>query len=120
MSYPTPELEPRTLNTGWWRQVAYPTDKSGAVHWPKETTSMDGKMGRDFMTNFMLKERLAIEKDFDEIAKPPNRRSWGGNSPLEVTDRTAPQTLNPKPSTAGGQGQRRPPRTLYSPAGPSP
>jgi len=65
-------------------QVAYPTDKDDKTHWPKDTFSMDGKMGPDFMTNFMLKERLAIEKDFDEIAKAPNRRSWGGNTPLEV------------------------------------
>jgi len=65
-------------------QVAYPTDKEGNTHWPKDTFDMDGQMGADFMTNFMLKERLSIEKDFDEIAKAPNRRSWGGNSPLEV------------------------------------
>lgn len=65
-------------------QVAYPTDKEGKTHWPKDTFNMDGKMGSDYMTNFMLKERLAIEKDFEEISKAPNRRSWGGNSPLEV------------------------------------
>jgi membrane metallo-endopeptidase-like protein 1 len=65
-------------------QVAYPTDKEDKIHWPQETFSMDGKMTNDFMTNYMLGERLSIEKDFDEIAKAPNRRSWGGNSPLEV------------------------------------
>ena len=65
-------------------QVAYPTDKDDKTHWPKDTYAMDGKMGADFMTNYMLKERLALERDLSEISEKPDRRSWGGNSPLEV------------------------------------
>ena len=65
-------------------QVAWPTDEDNKTHWPEMTYAMDGKMGSDFMSNFMLKERLAVEKDFNDISKSPNRRSWGGNTPLEV------------------------------------
>jgi putative endopeptidase len=65
-------------------QVAYPTDKADAPAWPKETWDMDGKIGTDFFTNFMLTNRLSVERDFERIAETPNRRDWGGSSPLMV------------------------------------
>ena len=56
-------------------QVAYPTDAEGKPHWPKETFSMEGLFGPDFLTNYMLKERMAVEKDLSEISEAPDRYS---------------------------------------------
>jgi predicted metalloendopeptidase len=65
-------------------QVAYPTDMEDKPAWPRETTDLDGKIGRDFFTNYMLTARLSVERDFERIAEAPNRRDWGGSSPLMV------------------------------------
>eukprot|EP00802_Teleaulax_amphioxeia_P007748 Tamp_07756.p1 GENE.Tamp_07756~~Tamp_07756.p1 ORF type:complete len:773 (+),score=207.08 Tamp_07756:340-2319(+) len=65
-------------------QVAYPTDKDDKPAWPSETTDLDGLIGKDFFTNYMLTARLAVERDFEKIDEVPNRRDWGGSSPLMV------------------------------------
>jgi putative endopeptidase len=65
-------------------QVAYPTDEEDKPAWPSETTDLDGKIGEDFFTNYMLTARLAVERDFEKIDEAPNRRDWGSSSPLMV------------------------------------
>jgi len=65
-------------------QVAYPTDKDDKPAWPRETTDLEGKIGEDFFTNYMLTARLAVERDFERIDEKPNRRDWGSSSPLMV------------------------------------
>jgi len=65
-------------------QVAYPTDAEDKIDWPHETTAMDGLIGKDYYTNYMLIERLSVERDFDKIDEKPNRRDWGSSSPLMV------------------------------------
>ena len=41
-------------------QVAYPTDAEDKIDWPHETTAMDGLIGKDYYTNYMLIERLRM------------------------------------------------------------
>jgi len=65
-------------------QVAYPTDKDDQPAWPRETKDLDGVIGEDFFTNYMLTAALAVERDFERIDEKPNRRDWGGSSPLMV------------------------------------
>ena len=64
-------------------QVAYPTDEAGAADWPSEVHDLDGKMGPGLFANYMLSQRMAVERDFDKIHKAPKRRGWS-SSPLVV------------------------------------
>lgn len=64
-------------------QVAYPTDEQGNAAWPPETTDMDGKMGPKLFTNYMLAQRLAVERDFVKILEQPKRREWS-STPMVV------------------------------------
>ena len=64
-------------------QVAYPTDASGKVAWPPETFDMDGKMTDQLFVNYMVAQRLAVERDFLKIHDKPERREWS-SSPLTV------------------------------------
>ena len=73
-------------------QVAYPTDAEDKIDWPHETTAMDGLIGKDYYTNYMLIERLSVERDFDKIDEKPNRRDWGSSSPLMVHTHTHTHT----------------------------
>jgi len=64
-------------------QVAYPTDAGGKVAWPPETFDMDGKMTDQLFVNYMVAQRLAVERDFVKIHDKPERREWS-SSPLTV------------------------------------
>jgi len=64
-------------------QVAYPTDASGKAAWPAETKDMDGKMGPELFVNYMVAQRLAVDRDFVKIYDKPKRREWS-SSPLTV------------------------------------
>lgn len=64
-------------------QVAYPTDEAGNPEWPPETFDMDGKMGPELFVNYMLSQRLAVERDLRKILEAPKRRAWS-SSPLVV------------------------------------
>lgn len=65
-------------------QVGWPTDKEDSTDWPKQTTLLDGKFGDDLFTNYMISNRVAIEEDFLKLPKAPNRRNWGGSTPMDV------------------------------------
>ena len=64
-------------------QVAYPTDEAGAADWPSEVHDLDGKMGPGLFANYMLSQRMAVERDFIKIHEAPKRRGWS-SSPLVV------------------------------------
>ena len=64
-------------------QVAYPTDADGNADWPPETFDMDGKMSSDLFVNYMVTQRLAVERDFRKIHDAPKRRAWS-SSPMTV------------------------------------
>jgi hypothetical protein len=61
---------------------------------------MDGLIGKDYYTNYMLIERLSVERDFDKIDEKPNRRDWGSSSPLMVHTHTHTH-VRPRRQTGG-------------------
>jgi len=65
-------------------QVGWPTDTEGKEDWPEQTTLLDGKLGDDLFANYMTSNRVAIEQDFIKLPEAPNRRSWGGSTPMDV------------------------------------
>ncbi|KAJ1470239.1 hypothetical protein T484DRAFT_1848520, partial [Baffinella frigidus] len=40
--------------------------------------------GDDLFANYMTSNRVAIEQDFIKLPEAPNRRSWGGSTPMDV------------------------------------
>jgi predicted metalloendopeptidase len=44
---------------------------------------MQGKIGPDFFTNYMVSQRLAVERDFLKINDKPKRREWS-STPMAV------------------------------------
>jgi putative endopeptidase len=61
-------------------QVAYPTNAKDEPAWPPETHDMDGLVGPNFFVNYMLAQRLAVERDFKKIHDKPKRREWSSSS----------------------------------------
>lgn len=66
-----------------YMQVAYPTTAEGLRYWPSATTILDGLLGQDLFTNYMLSARLQVQHVFKYINYPPSRRSWG-ETPLAI------------------------------------
>lgn len=64
-------------------QIAYPTTAEDARYWPSQTTFLDGLLGQDLFTNYMLSVRLQVQHNFKYIDYPPSRRSWS-ETPLAV------------------------------------
>jgi hypothetical protein len=42
-------------------QIAYPTTAEEARYWPSQTTFLDGLLGQDLFTNYMLSVRLQVQ-----------------------------------------------------------
>jgi predicted metalloendopeptidase len=65
-------------------QVGVPTDKDGKEHWPKKTEELDGKMTDSLYKNECVAKRQAVERSLKQLTEVPNRRHWGGSTPLAV------------------------------------
>eukprot|EP00960_Hanusia_phi_P072075 767698-Hanusia_phi.AAC.6 len=65
-------------------QVGIPTDKQGNVDWPEQTYQLDGHVGDNYFMNGEIVTRMGMERSMEKLSKKPERRSWGGNTPLEV------------------------------------
>eukprot|EP00960_Hanusia_phi_P029156 747803-Hanusia_phi.AAC.3 len=81
---PDDRLAAQTKLEKMFFQVAWPTDKEDKADWPVETTDLDGMLGPDFFTNFLVVNRKAVDRDFRKMKEAPKRRSWGGSTPTEV------------------------------------
>mmetsp|Transcript_44523 Transcript_44523/g.104894 ORF Transcript_44523/g.104894 Transcript_44523/m.104894 type:complete len:412 (+) Transcript_44523:3-1238(+) len=65
-------------------QVGIPTDKDGATDWPKRANALEGHLGKDYFCNQEIATRLSLQRSMEKLTKTPDRRHWGGSTPLEV------------------------------------
>jgi len=65
-------------------QVGIPTDKEGEPDWPKRANALNGKLGEGYFFNQEIATRLSLQHSMEKLTKTPNRRHWGGSTPLEV------------------------------------
>jgi putative endopeptidase len=65
-------------------EVGIPTDKENNVDWPSRAHALDGKLGPDYFRNGEIATRVSMERALSKLTRHPNRRAWGGSTPLEV------------------------------------
>ena len=65
-------------------EVGVPTDKDGKIEWPERVFALDGKLGPDYFRNGEIATRLSMNRALSKLTRHPERRSWGGSTPLEV------------------------------------
>jgi len=65
-------------------QVGIPTNADNEEDWPKRAEALDGKLSEDYFLNGEVSTRMSMERALNKLSKTPERRSWGGSTPLEV------------------------------------
>jgi endothelin-converting enzyme len=66
-------------------QVAYPTP------WPLQTTFLNGQVGDELLTNYVLAARLSMLLTFKYIEVAPDRHSWA-QTPLSINADYSPES----------------------------
>jgi len=65
-------------------EVGIPTDKDNNVDWPERAHALDGKLGPDYFRNGEVATRVSMDRALSKLTRHPQRRAWGGSTPLEV------------------------------------
>jgi predicted metalloendopeptidase len=65
-------------------EVGIPTDKDNNLAWPARAHALDGKLGPDYFRNGEIATRVSMERSLSKLLRKPERRSWGGSTPMEV------------------------------------
>ena len=66
-------------------QVAFPTDKNGKSHWPRQTTVLEGHIREsDFLQNYIFTQKALADDYISALeGKSSDRMTWGDFVPLE-------------------------------------